>query len=337
MSDPLVSVVMPVFNAELYLREAIESVLSQTLKELEFIIIDDGSVDDTCSIVQKYAEKDSRIKLLKNDLNRGLPYTLNRGLDAASAPFIARMDGDDLCYSDRLEKQLAAFESDERLAMCGSWVQFFGEKNNLREMETEHDELKLRMLLEYPFEHPSLMFRASVLKQNQIRYDERLALAEDLDISIRVAACGKVTNLATPLLKLRQHSQRTHKTMPEVLERGVRIVISNQLEALAIEANEKNVNLHYRIRENALAQSGEDFNQVTQWLQKILRQNRLKKVYHEAKLERYLLRRWEDWLRSSAQETEGLGWNFLRSGWALKVKPNWIAALKLTLKLNRKL
>ena len=101
---PKISVVMPAYNAEKYIGEAIESILNQTFKDFEFIIINDGSVDHTKEIIREY--NDPRIVLLENDKNRGIVLSLNKGLDAATGKYIARMDADDIATKDRLEKQL---------------------------------------------------------------------------------------------------------------------------------------------------------------------------------------------------------------------------------------
>src|SRR5688572_29034662 len=103
MSIPRITVLMPVYNAASFLREAIESILQQTFRDFEFLIIDDGSTDESIAIVQAY--KDPRIRFLQNDANVGIAATLNRGIEMASCELIARMDADDISYPTRLQKQ----------------------------------------------------------------------------------------------------------------------------------------------------------------------------------------------------------------------------------------
>jgi glycosyltransferase involved in cell wall biosynthesis len=111
---------MPVFNGERFLREAVESVLTQTHKELELLILDDGSTDSTPEILSSY--KDSRIKVVRNETNLKLIRTLNKGLELASGSFVARMDADDVCFPKRIERQLSLFTSDPELQACGSFA-----------------------------------------------------------------------------------------------------------------------------------------------------------------------------------------------------------------------
>ncbi len=125
MPKPLVTVLMPVFNAEKYLREAIESILNQTLIEFEFLIIDDGSSDNSISIIRSYS--DSRIRFIQNEHNLGISKTLNRGIELASAELIARMDADDISYPQRLQKQYDYINNNEDCALLSTWTRMITE------------------------------------------------------------------------------------------------------------------------------------------------------------------------------------------------------------------
>ena len=111
---------MPVYNGERYLREAIDSILNQTFKDFEFLIINDGSTDLSVEIIESYADK--RISLAHNGQNLGLITTLNRGFDLACGEYIARMDCDDISLPDRLEKQVVFMDNHPEIGICGSWV-----------------------------------------------------------------------------------------------------------------------------------------------------------------------------------------------------------------------
>ena len=123
---PKVSVVMPAYNAEKYIGEAIESILNQTFRNFEFIIINDGSVDRTKEIIQEY--DDPRIVLLENDKNSGIVVTLNKGVDAATGEYIARMDADDIALSNRIEQQVMFLNTHRNIGVVGSALQIFGEE-----------------------------------------------------------------------------------------------------------------------------------------------------------------------------------------------------------------
>lgn len=120
VSNPVVTVLMPVYNARKHVREAVESILSQTFRDFEFLIIDDGSTDSTAELIQSY--NDHRIRFIRNHENRGISSVLNQGLEAASCNLIARMDADDISYPDRLEKQVAWFRQDPQVALLSTWA-----------------------------------------------------------------------------------------------------------------------------------------------------------------------------------------------------------------------
>ena len=127
--NPLVSVVMPVFNAGDFLVAAIESILKQTYKNFEFVIVDDGSIDNSWKIISKFANKDRRIKILKNKENLGIAKTMNEAIKKAKGQFIARMDADDIALSKRLEKQVEFLLNNPDTGVLGSQMFEINDKN----------------------------------------------------------------------------------------------------------------------------------------------------------------------------------------------------------------
>ena len=118
MSSPMISVVMPTFNGEKFIKEAIESILNQTFNDFEFIIVNDGSIDNTEKIIQSFSDK--RIVYVKKEQNSGISDTLNLGISLAKGKYIARMDDDDISIPNRFERQLEVFASDLKIIVCGS-------------------------------------------------------------------------------------------------------------------------------------------------------------------------------------------------------------------------
>ena len=127
--EPIISVVMPVYNGDKYLQEAIESILNQTEGDFEFIIINDGSTDDSPALIDKYRELDSRIKVITQE-NKGLISSLNTGIDEAKGKYIARMDADDVSLPERFRTQLEYMEKNSKIGACGSWAKVFDEGRN---------------------------------------------------------------------------------------------------------------------------------------------------------------------------------------------------------------
>ena len=175
-----ISVIMPAYNAEKYINEAIDSILAQTFTDFEFIIIDDGSTDSTCAIVESYS--DSRIRFFKNEHNLGVAATLNRGLDLARGEYIARMDADDISLPTRFEKQAAYMDEHPDVVVLATNVRIIGK--NIKAWPSSHTnaELKVDMLFNCCLCHPTVMMRADIIRHNQILYDDSFNKMEDYEL-----------------------------------------------------------------------------------------------------------------------------------------------------------
>jgi glycosyltransferase involved in cell wall biosynthesis len=204
-SIPTVSVVMPVYNSAKYLPVAIESILNQTYKNFEFIIIDDGSTDASLKMIKDYARKDRCIRVKQNSSNLGICRTLNYGISLAKGRYIARMDGDDWSYPERLSKQVAFMKKHPDVVICGGGVEVSDEKLKLikvRSYPLSDRTARKNILKINPFAHPVTMYKREIfLKAGW--YNERLFTVEDYDLYFRLGDFGKFANLPDTLLKLR--------------------------------------------------------------------------------------------------------------------------------------
>ncbi len=214
---PKISVVMPVYNGEKYLNQAIDSILAQTFTDFEFIIIDDGSTDNSLAIIKAY--QDSRLKLHQNKQNLGLVATLNRGLDLAKCEYIARMDCDDISLPDRFAKQVNFLDNHPHISLVGSSVRIIDGENNLgmvAEMPTSHYLIKWSLQFYCPIMHPTVMYRReSIIQLNG--YSSQLILGrekysgEDYDLWRRLSNTSQLANLPEVLLLLRKHNHNVTK------------------------------------------------------------------------------------------------------------------------------
>lgn len=201
-----VSVVVPCYNCEKFLRDAIESILAQGFRDFELILIDDGSTDKTPDILQGFSEEDPRVRILKNDVNGGICVALNKGLDAARGEFICRMDADDIAEPDRLEKQISFMRSFPKTVVCGSHLILIdeqGRETGRRRYDLDDKKIKKNRFLRSPFAHPAVMIRRSILEEHRIRYSERFPYAECYYLWMRLAPYGDFANLDAFLLKYR--------------------------------------------------------------------------------------------------------------------------------------
>jgi len=207
-----VTVLMPVFNGEKYLHEAINSILNQTFVDFDFLIIDDGSSDKSLEIIKSY--QDVRISLVKNNNNRGLVYSLNLGLFLAKGEYIARMDCDDISLPERLEKQVEFLNVNPKVGLVGTWVQVINDKNEPQitwHYPTEHFAIQWGIYFHSPFAHPSIMVRKSIILSNN-GYSINMVDAEDYDLWHRLINTTSLANIQTVLLFYRQHSHNITKT-----------------------------------------------------------------------------------------------------------------------------
>lgn len=223
---PIISVILPVYNSELYVCEAIKSILDQTFDDFELIIFDDGSTDKTAAVVNSFT--DSRIRFIRNSINRGIVYNLNYGLEISMGKYIARMDADDIAHSERLALQYEFMELNPDIATCGTWFEIM-EENVVVELPADHDQIKIGLLDYCVIGHPTVMLRADFFKTNNLKYRSSMQNAEDYDLWVRVAQIGKLANLPYVLLSYRKHEQQVSKVASSNQQIITNIVRTNLL------------------------------------------------------------------------------------------------------------
>lgn len=234
--NPMISVVMPVYNAEKYVAEAIDSILNQTYGDFEFIIVDDCSTDNSYDIIRMYAETDNRIKLFRNDINSKLPKTLNFGISKSVGKYIARMDADDISLPERFAKQLEFMEQNPDVGVFGSYAVTIGACSRLIKVQLKSCLIKsFSLFFCNNMLHPSVIIRKNIFETySDLKYDENLSgLAEDYDLWVRMLLKGiKFANLDLPLLKYRISPKQATKVLFEDIERFSQQVIIKNLKIL---------------------------------------------------------------------------------------------------------
>ncbi len=240
MKEPLVTVLMSVYNAEAYLSEAVESVLAQTYQNFEFLIVDDASTDQSAVIIDGYP--DHRIRLIRNQTNLGLTTSLNKGLAQARGKYIARTDADDVSYSVRLERQVAFMEAHPVVGLCGTWGRLLGlAGNHNRTFPTQNNDLQVALLCYNPFIHPSVMLRTGALQELDTPFDERFRYAQDYELWSRLSEQWEIANLPDVLIGYRIHDQQISSHRPEAQDQCLARVVQSQLNKLGIEADAEQV------------------------------------------------------------------------------------------------
>lgn len=221
-----ISVLMSVYNGEKHIREAIESILNQTYRNFDFIILDDASTDTTPQIIQSMAHQDDRIKILKNRRKLGLTKSLNKGLALAEGKYLARMDADDISLPDRFVNQVDFLDTNPEIGVGGTAYRVIDEEGKVGQI---HHPLTAPIILRWssyfknPLVHSTVVMRREILK-NEEGYDERFKTAQDYDLWQRLGGKTRLANLPDVLLYLRKHDENiTYQKNVEQRENSHRV------------------------------------------------------------------------------------------------------------------
>ena len=243
---PKISLIMSVYNGEDYLAETVESVLCQTFTEWEFIIINDCSTDNTSKILAEYASKDARVKVHTNETNLRLPSSLNKALSLAEGKYIARMDADDICMPDRLQKQYDFMEANPNVDL--SSCRFLTLKNGVYSSggcggKGDSESIKALLLVTNPILHPGIIAKADVIKE--LRYDKNFTCTEDMELWTRFVLNNKrVEILSEYLMIYRLHDKQITETTLDKQRKEVINVQKNYLSSLLKPMTESQENFY---------------------------------------------------------------------------------------------
>ena len=229
---PKVSVIIPAYNAESYIGEALGSIMNQTWSDFECILINDCSTDQTAKVIRSW--HDNRIILLHNEVNMGIAATYNKGLDYATGTYVARMDADDISLPERLRKQVEFLDANPDIGAVGSAIARFCESSDLGVISLPicPKQVKVNMLSNQSIANPSSMFRTSILNNNNLRCREEYDIAEDYDFWSRFNHYAEISNLPDVLLRYRVHAKQAtqaQRSRQELAASRVRRYMLNEL------------------------------------------------------------------------------------------------------------
>ncbi len=266
-----VTVILPAYNGERYLREAIDSVLAQTYRDFELWVCNDGSTDGTVAIIDSYA--DSRVKRIDNPYNMGLVATLNRAFALVESPYVARMDDDDLWHPEKLELQMKLLESRPEVGVCGTSIHKFGDVDALHIFPEESDALKVGLLFYCMMSHPSVVYRRSMLLETGLAYRQDYFPAEDYKMWIDVLQHSNIFNLQRPLVEYRQHGGqicREKKVEQGLLERKLR---EEQLRLVYPDPTKEELDFHLDRFTTLQPNSDKEVQCFKEWAKRLYAEN----------------------------------------------------------------
>lgn len=277
--SPKVTVLMPVYNGEKYLRESIDSILNQTFGDFEFLIINDGSNDNSAGIVRSYNDK--RINFVENEQNRGLSFSLNKGIDLSNSEYIARMDADDISLPSRLEKQIAFLNKNPNVGICGTWGQFFGESSLIAKTPKSHNKIKGHLFSNCSMLHPTVVFRNNLFKKYNLKYRTDFKIAQDYELWTRASSLINFSNITEVLLMYRINVTQLTSGNNRLLEENTTIWKSI-LEELDLSLSQEELELHKlflseKINNNAFS----EIKKLNLWIDKLIQANDKKRIYNK--------------------------------------------------------
>lgn len=284
---------MSVYNDELYIRQSLDSIFAQTIQNFEIIIVDDASSDKTVAIIESY--QDERICLYRNDENKGLTKNLNKGLFMAQGEYIARMDGDDICYPDRFEKQLDWLKKNPELMLISCRTRMFGEEDLVSVIQGTPEQLQAMMLIRPVLAHPGFMMRRELLDAG-FTYDESYRSAQDYNFAVRVARKFQIGITPQILLNYRVHKKQVSSKKGSEQSANADRIRYMQLAWLGVELDEKQQKVYRAWAQELKDNSLQDYQTAKEIIRIIVKHNTDRKIYQEKILERELKRLLFQWM-----------------------------------------
>ncbi len=270
---PLVTVLMPVYNTELYVKQAIESILNQTYTHFELLIINDGSTDASVEMIKSFT--DERIHLVENEGNLGLIATLNKGFTLAKGAYIARMDADDVALKDRLKEQVKYLEAHPEVGVLGcAYAELkHDEIGKATVFLSDHDALKSVLFFNSCMAHPTVMLRTEFIRKNELSYNPEFKHAEDYEFWVRTIEQTRFSNLPKVLLYYRIHDKQVSTkeiAAQKVVGAHIRLVM---IESLGLKPSEIEMFIHNAIGNKETLKGLENLKFTEQWFLKLIEAN----------------------------------------------------------------
>jgi glycosyltransferase involved in cell wall biosynthesis len=284
---------MPVYNGDKYLAIAIESILNQSYKNFEFIIINDGSTDSSEKIILSY--NDNRILYIKNETNLGLIKSLNKGIELAKGNYIARMDADDISLPNRLMHQHEFMENNSAVGVCGcNYFQFSGSHKKYQKAFILHDEIFANMLFNSSVIHPSLFIRRNILNNFNQVFDNKFKHAEDYELWSRLIFISKFSSVNSTDFMYRLHKNQVTKVHSSEQIINANLVRKSILQKSGFVFSEDELQTHCIIGSSKLITSINELQRIELWLKSLLNQNKKLKLIDEKMFQTVIGKNWVD-------------------------------------------
>lgn len=292
VASPEISVVIPAYNAERYIGEAIRSILAQTMRNIEVLVVNDGSTDRTLGEIEACRREDDRVVLI-DEGKLGFVEALNTAIRRSRGSYIARMDADDVALPHRLARQKAFLDERPDIILCGSWARTFGQATSkVVRYPSDPDDLRCAVLFYSALNHPSVMIRRSLFSEEGIYYDPACAESADFGLWVRCARDHRLANVPEVLLNYRVHTaQVTQADAPRqgMLAKQIRL---DALAGIGLAPTPRQLELHDALGNWRFTGDRAFVTEVGEWLEIIRAWNRRTRALPEGPLEGLLADYW---------------------------------------------
>jgi glycosyltransferase involved in cell wall biosynthesis len=293
MKIPKVSVIMPVYNGEKFLRDAVESILNQTFSDIELIVINDGSSDSSVQIITSYT--DPRIVFINNDSNMGLPYARNQGVDVSRGEYIAWLDCDDTSMPDRLEKQVRLLDENPQIGVCGAWVKIIGGGSDvIAQYPSDPEYVRASLLFNNCLANSTVMMRAACTRDIGLRFDPSHHLSQDYGLWVRIPRPWQITNLPEVLTIYRLHTDQVTEVYKQKQIDISWQIQKGQLLELGILPTEEERTIHMGLSYliSKIFENPDIMPVISRYINRIHKANQERKLYNNKSLQKVLLEKW---------------------------------------------
>lgn len=283
---------MPVYNAANYVEEAAASILQQTFRDFEFIIVDDGSTDGSAELLELIQRRDGRVKVYHQG-NSGIVDALNKGCDLACGTYVVRMDSDDISLPERIAWQVSFLEDNPDVGVCGTWIQLFGDiAGDIWKTPIDNDSIHCRLLFDSPFNHPTVAMRRGFMEEFSLRYRHGFDHTEDYDLWERFSHHTQLANLPKVSLLYRTHANQVTKTHNDEKILSAGKIRHRQFIALGIIPTQRQLAVHESICYSTFLPTEEALEEIEEWLCTLTDANTQKLLYNKRMLQQNLGDRW---------------------------------------------
>lgn len=331
VNQPLVSVLMPVYNSESFLATSLQSILAQDYSKLEILIVDDGCTDQSMDIVQSFL--DPRIVIIKNPENIGLAASLNRAITISTGEFLARMDADDIAHPSRISRQVGFLLDHPNVDVLGTSMQYFGVSHYLNHFPASHEACKCYLMLNVCFGHPTVMFRRHVFNSPANFYNPIFRqYSEEYDLWCRLADCYTFHNIQDVLLYYRTYPPSIKGEAENMRIKNSTQIRKNYITSYFGELSDTDWDTHCMAAFLRNIHSLEDIRRIDEWFRQLLSRNLETKAFNHDTLRTQLAERFFEVCYAFAGIRKWTMPYFYKSEWSTVFKPSAKKSIKFALK-----